>query len=157
TAVPLAPARSRTMRSSACRTTSVCSVVIFASASTAPAIGLLFVNQSHSCCPDWYSSFSVIDATRISFSPTLAISWCSLGILQLERQRRRIHWRAGEAGDGGLDGANEEVEEFNPLDCAEHSHQHPPPRLSDARQLTDSARHVRKEHDAKLRAGDVEG
>ena len=63
TAGPLPPERLRTMSSSASWTVAFCSLVRLSSASTISTIGLLFVNQFHSCCPDWNSNFSVIVAT----------------------------------------------------------------------------------------------
>src|SRR5215210_7611552 len=58
--------------------------------------------------------------------------------------------------DGNLYGTHEEAEEFDLVGVAVHIHQHTSPRLGDARHLTDSARHVRKEHDTELRPGDIE-
>src|SRR5215210_5801077 len=59
--------------------------------------------------------------------------------------------------DGNLYGTHEEAEEFDLVGVAVHIHQHTSPRLGDARHLTYSARHVRKEHDAELRPYDIEG
>lgn len=59
-------------------------------------------------------------------------------------------------GTAELNGSDEAVEEFNFRGRAECDQHHTPARLGDARQLADSSRHVRKEHDTELRPSHVE-
>ncbi len=57
---------------------------------------------------------------------------------------------------GPPDGGHEEAEELDLVRVAVDAHQDPAARPDDSRQLADALRHVREQHHAELRSGDVE-
>ena len=120
-------------------------------------IGLLCSSQSHRCSPERelrpLADRLHLDRVEPGVGEHLAEP---LGVVELERQRERVHRRALERRDGGLDGVHEDAEELDRVRVAVRVDEHAAARSHDARHLGDALRHVREQHHAELRAGHVE-